>query len=312
MSKDNQKKCLCQAFSALVNSAYVKAGNKIEVFENAVTIQNDSCGHSRKPEVGAKRGAIHNFSTASRRRLLRLFSKTNVSLFSNMFFVTLTYHFENSYKDHSSNDDINLFLTNLRQKLPRFFYIWRLEFQKRGAPHYHIALFFPHDSVGYNFSLLSKDVAETWNRIANPNSKAARQYAVKVDKLTSYRNAVAYLSKYVAKEDTEINPKFSARRWAASRDLPVVPIFSCNVSIDIVHQFRRIVRRFLKSQKVKSRKFIDYVNSCNSIHLFMDSRTSIRLLEFLIMNDPFFIRQKIIESSALTLEGLELPHRPGW
>src|SRR6185503_11803793 len=56
-------------------------------------------------------------------------------------FVTLTYPKQfpsdpGSYRSHLAS-----FFKRLKRAFPTFSAIWKLEFQKRGAPHYHVLIF---------------------------------------------------------------------------------------------------------------------------------------------------------------------------
>lgn len=59
--------------------------------------------------------------------------------------------------------DLNKFLIYLKRSMERFEYVWFLEFQRRGAPHFHILLTLPGPG-----KCERELVAEIWSKIAEP------------------------------------------------------------------------------------------------------------------------------------------------
>lgn len=67
-----------------------------------------------------------------------------------MKLITLTFSDIIQFKNFIDNNGLNTYLTNLRIHIERqlsgrkdFFYIWVLEAQERGVPHYHLILVLP-------------------------------------------------------------------------------------------------------------------------------------------------------------------------
>jgi hypothetical protein len=76
----------------------------------------------------------------------------------------MTYHV--TYPDgRTVKKHLNSFLTRLRNRFPDVAYLWVLEFQLRGVPHFHMWLSLPHDLPG-----LGDFLAKTWNKIADPGN----------------------------------------------------------------------------------------------------------------------------------------------
>ena len=113
------------------------------------------------------RGNITYFSQRSRKRLLELVSKIDKGWINpeSVLFITLTAP-AMGWRDvpgHKWKARLNNFLTQLRQKYGAkgLCGIWRLEFQRRGAPHFHL--------VTYNTFICKDWVAEKWNTICGIN-----------------------------------------------------------------------------------------------------------------------------------------------
>jgi hypothetical protein len=85
---------------------------------------------------GGRRGYIKGFSKNSRRRLLEMIAsvKRDADLPN---FMTLTYP-ANFPTVERAKRDLKVFLQRLDRAYPGSGYIWKLEPQERGAPHYHL------------------------------------------------------------------------------------------------------------------------------------------------------------------------------
>jgi hypothetical protein len=81
------------------------------------------------------RGAVKHFSSKSRMRLVRLCANNSEKF---RYFVTLTYH-RLMQNGRLAKKHLNRFLTSLRRCGVNL-YIWVLEFQERGAIHFHVWL----------------------------------------------------------------------------------------------------------------------------------------------------------------------------
>ena len=160
----------------------------------------------------SKRGKISCFSKASRRRMLQILSKLNKSKIPDdkILFITLSAPGTDSNWQDVSGEQwkkrLNNFLIQLRQKhLEKMqFGMWRMEFQARGAIHFHLVL--------WNVKYLDKDwVAKCWNRICckDLDQEVARKHlsaSTQVEPARGWGKTQEYFSKimaYLAKEETE-------------------------------------------------------------------------------------------------------------
>jgi hypothetical protein len=111
--------------------------------------------------VAPNRRAIHEFSHESRRRLAKSCAAIPWGT-AKFYFVTLTYPGEWS----SDGRQVKRHLDNLRRSwtdrygLPLA--VWKMEFQRRGAPHFHLAIAAPD---GVPMEVVRRWLAGTWFRI---------------------------------------------------------------------------------------------------------------------------------------------------
>ncbi len=140
-------------------------------------------GGVRKPCTG--------FSKGSRRSMQKLVSQLKTSAVCAGLFVTLTYpsRFPDGTK---AKRDLHTFLKRLKRAYPGVAGLWKLEPQKRGAPHFHLiclgAEYIPHEWV-----------ATAWFEVVG--SRDVRHWAAgtEVRRVKSHQHAVHYVSKYIAK-----------------------------------------------------------------------------------------------------------------
>jgi hypothetical protein len=142
-----------------------------------------------KLQHGSTRGPITAFSLASRKRLMR---KTARIAASRAVFMTLTYPARFPTARVSKNH-LRALLERIRRRYPQASAVWRLEFQKRGAPHFHLLF--------YNLPYLPFWTLKAWW------SDIIREYVdlnrprVHLKLLTNNQAVLRYVSKYVAKAE---------------------------------------------------------------------------------------------------------------
>ncbi len=197
---------------------------------------------------GGLRGRVAGFTRASRRRLMRLCQSIDQTRLEQPLplFLTLTYgrDFPTDpvvYKRH-----LDTFSKALRRKFPRCFAIWRLEFQKRGAPHYHLLVF----NVGY---LDHHWLAATWTRIVSGDADHLRA-GTEVRRVVSWKRVIRYASKYIAKiSDPEVEIPAHVGRWWGVFAYTNVPLtFDERVlSSHEFHYLRRVLSKMLRRQGVR-------------------------------------------------------------
>ena len=85
------------------------------------------------------RGVVVGFSAASRRRLFRVASAVDWSVYGQSLFVTLTYPGDFPLDGRRVKRDLAVFRRAWARRFGVARGMWKLEFQRRGAPHLHLA-----------------------------------------------------------------------------------------------------------------------------------------------------------------------------
>lgn len=107
--------------------------------QGAVLIARDGqrfTSHARR--LSTKRGSIKRFTVASRRRLIELTARLSVSGVRTVF-LTLT--FAGTPTAEQAKAAFKRFRMRLDRKYPKWSAVWRMEFQERGAIHFHLICF---------------------------------------------------------------------------------------------------------------------------------------------------------------------------
>lgn len=151
---------------------------------------------SRLTEEPPKRGAITTFTRQSRVRLLRKMARLEPT---RVVFVTLTYPAR--YPDAmTAKGHLRALFERIRRRYAQSSAIWRLEYQERGAPHFHILFF---DLPYLPFALLR----QWWSEIIRAYVDASLP-RVRIEKIRSKQGAMYYAAKYCAKMATTEDQSF--------------------------------------------------------------------------------------------------------
>jgi hypothetical protein len=159
--------------------------------------------------VGSTRGNISEFSKSSGTRMRR-YLRECMAEYSQM--VTLTYPGFFPTNGKAVKENLRRFIQEVRREKIRthpscsvdevdyeFSAFWFLEFQKRGAPHFHIFL---------TWAPSKEWVASTWYRIVNSEDKRHFNAGTRTEFLKAGRaGTVSYAAKYAAKNEQKSVPE---------------------------------------------------------------------------------------------------------
>lgn len=227
-------------------------------YTNDVVIKKHSLTPAHKR---AKRQEITLFSKASQRRLLHVARNSGHFIKSQL---CLTYHFALPDDGKKVKAQLNSFLTLLREEYPNIKYLWVLEFQSRGVPHFHLFTDICPSRVSF------RDwCAVTWNRILGDSEQhLAFQGHAKNFIPWSMASGRYLVKEYLAKaSQKEIPQEYHSvgRFWGNSRNMIPVsqviePGVDCSTSaftkaVRIVSKRReKFLKDIFRKNKIKAKK----------------------------------------------------------
>jgi hypothetical protein len=231
------------------------------------------CRGARPRGNGSSRGKVRGFSRRSRKRLLDWLNQIDRRCVTDSIFVTLTYPSEWPADWQVWKRHLSTFLKRLRRLSPRAAVVWRQEFQKRGAPHYHLIVF----NVGY---LSHTWVAKAWYDVVGSGDPRHLAAGVEVRRVRSFRAAIGYASKYLAKvsvEECAAGGSETGRMWGVfGREF--LPVQMVQVVLDWAQFYgmRRLMRRWLEGKLLHR---VDYARLKGvGITCYFDADTAMMVL----------------------------------
>lgn len=153
-----------------------------------VSVHKDVFARSRDVKRTGRRGNVTTFSRASRKRLLDLFNSLDVKLARRATLITLTTREVLTPREFKR--DFRALVERIRRRFSDrsdMSGVWRLEYQRRGAPHVHLIMF----NMPY---LQFSELRQMWGEIVNQPD-----VSVNIKLIKNHRQLMSYVSKYVAK-----------------------------------------------------------------------------------------------------------------
>jgi hypothetical protein len=165
----------------------------------------------RPAQVRAPRGIIVGFSAAARKRMIEMMASINRTRVRFMpIMVTLTYPAVWPTEPKVWKEHLDAWLKRLERQYVGLSAIWKLEFQSRGAPHFHLLVF------GTRW-LSHQWCARAWYEVVDSGDERHLEAGVEVKRVRSWRGVMSYASKYLAKKTTENLPGMVGRFWGVHR-----------------------------------------------------------------------------------------------
>ena len=242
---------------------YPETDSKLELEDTTYAVFAD-CMMIKVPHMivpgnrGGKRGKCVGFSPASRLRMKKRLAKLNIKG-KYCFFISLTYP-EKYIKDmRVSKRDLDVFRKAFAREFESFIGgIWRLERQKRGAPHYHMLLVSDKPISQKKIIEFIKrrwaDIVRTSYVKSGGDEKEYREHYERhvnsghnVQFMKSREMVQNYISKYIAKVDEDTVDDEMGRIWGQwqfnGKKLDFTPYETGHLAREETVLLKRMVRK---------------------------------------------------------------------
>lgn len=197
------------------------------------------------------RGRVGGFSKSSRRRLMLTLGKIKNTLLP--AFVTLTYPGDFPHESAVWKRDLDVFFKRMKRKFTQSSGVWKMEPQKRGAPHFHIFVW------GAPVCDLRAWVSLAWYQVVGSGDERHLRAGTQVKAVESWRGVRSYSAKYIGKAQTKAEQLaegwlYPGRWWGVynADALPWAQMLSIDVPRHESILFLRTMRRYAG---IKSRDF---------------------------------------------------------
>lgn len=274
------------------------------VFEGGQLCELETERQTTERRGGGLRKHIRDFSADSRRRLQRRLAMINEMETKLPDFLTLTYPAEYSGDWREWKRHLHNFIKALVRRWPELWGVWRLEFQKRGAPHFHFLLFDgPNlvalevldgnrnnkrrtiaDPLSDHNKEIFKWISETWYRIVGSGDPRHLAAGTRIEPIQSWNGVRHYTAKYLAKLPEEggfVPAEYdgTGRFWGViGKARWKVSMFEKEIPELMFFKIKRVLRKMLEKKglnpwRMRLRGAIDH-----GMSTFISSPTALRLL----------------------------------
>lgn len=228
---------------------------------------------SASPPSG-KRGTVKLFSRGSRQRLRVLLASLNQNACAYLpLLVTLTYPRSWPAEPRQWKRHLDSFSKRLARSYPAAAAVWVIEFQKRGAPHFHLIVF--------GVSRIEKTwLSRAWYEVVGSGDERHLRAGTQVVQAKSWRALQGYISKYVSKQDSkELNIPDGIGRWWGALNRESLAKFiewrEVRVTLPRFFGLRRTLKKWLRSKGVR---FRGYRSMLAGMLVFVPAGAVVRLL----------------------------------
>lgn len=201
------------------------------------------------------------FSRASRRRLLDLLNSINRREVPLPLFITLTYPSTWPKSPRTWKKHLEAFRSRFTRRFGKLPAVWRLEYQRRGAPHFHLLVFADLEPADLYFW-----VSKSWFEVVGSGDPDHLAAGTRVERVRSWRGMNAYAAKYMGKlERLDPGQPSPGRFWGVwyKDELPI-SFVETSITVEDAYRIRRHMAKYAGiplKRYADSRNFKAYIPS---------------------------------------------------
>lgn len=208
-------------------------------------------GAAEKGKRAGTRAAIKEYTKKARNHL-KFTLRNALCEWSNM--ITLTYPGQYPKEGKVCKKQLDAFLQHLRKDYKGLKYVWFLEFQKRGAPHFHIFSTAPVPGKHYT--------AKLWYHIVDSKDDRHLRSGTQVKPFESREEGIRYATEYANKSTQKMSPKSFynvGRFWGASRGIVQKIATITDLSLRQIQQINREYNKAIGRPEIREDLFNRYL-----------------------------------------------------
>lgn len=259
-----------------------KKGASVVFYPHGIEVQSVVKKVEREAWDRAPAGPVTELSPSARRRMIWATKTIDFEEFPYKAFATLTYHDNWQGRDHKK--DLDSYLKRIRRIYPDIQYLWRLELQDRGAPHFHHLFLSPTTPIDCDL------LAAHWHTLVDPGNIHHKKHGAEVAALDSgWLGVSMYLTKYSTKPEDREGAVYEGRRWGRSKGLKsnhVTGEYPLSNKEEV--RLRRFLRGLLKARRNRSSLYAKTIVRGHTSKVFMDSGTYETLRYIATLKCPVF------------------------
>lgn len=237
--------------------------SKVAVFADLVELQSSRRGVAGP---GGLRGDCKGFGGRSRSRLMRSLAKVRAEGMIS-YFLTLTYPSVWSDDWKVWKRDLKVWRDRLVRQFPQVAGgVWRVEFQRRGAPHFHLIIWCTDELLIEPFKTW---LSRSWYEVVASGDTKHLRAGTQVRRLDGRRAIRIYVSKYVAKVPDGLQPDGWGRNWGffGKENLNDSAYLEADVTDNEYVLLRRIIRRWVAARG-SGDHFLDFLRKAETIAIY--------------------------------------------
>lgn len=212
------------------------------------------------------RGDIVGFSHMSRRRLLELVNSIDRSKIDvkRMWFVTLTYPGQWPADPRRWKRDLDTLGKRIRRAWGPLPAIWKLEAQKRGAPHFHLIVLVSPEKAYDGLNECRNWLSQAWYEIVGSGDERHLRAGTQIEPIRTWQGVCSYAAKYLGKITDFIHeslvtpdgePISIGRFWGVwNKPLWPITINEMFVPDQVANRVRRSIRKYIEKQGGQHRR----------------------------------------------------------